>query len=279
MFDLNTELFALDQTTLDEYAYDAPRDLTGYKRTGLLKTDDGKFDHMHLYSISQDDMLGNRPARTNAPPIENKRLQVQAFIRHASSALGLVLTALDDQLGLQRGTLGALSPLDQESETSVRLLYSPPQSAPMYDRISLGGHTDIGTLTLLFHVIGGLQILPAGQENTMENWKYVRPEPGCALVNLGDTLVEWTGELLRSSLHRVITAPGDQALIPRQSIAYLVRPSRQASMRRIRGGKIPRLAEGAEEETRPVDEWAAWRSRQIMLGTLKPQTRGGGKAM
>lgn len=57
-------------------------------------------------------------------------------------------------------------------------------------------------------------------------------------------------------------------------MAYLVRPAKSASMRRIRGGKIPAVAEG-EEETRPVDEWAAWRSKQIMLGLLKPQTRGG----
>lgn len=30
MFDLTTELFSLDQASLDRYAYDAPRDLTGY---------------------------------------------------------------------------------------------------------------------------------------------------------------------------------------------------------------------------------------------------------
>ncbi|RAH80124.1 oxidoreductase [Aspergillus japonicus CBS 114.51] len=279
MFDLDAELFALDQATLDQYAYDAPRDLTGYKRIGALKTDDGKVDHMHLYSISQDDILGNRPARVNAPPIEEKRAEIQTFIREASAALGVILATLDHELGLAPGTLEKLSPLNQESETSVRLLCSPPQpTTPTEDtakKITLGGHTDIGTLTLLFHVVGGLQILPAGQDNIYENWRCVRPVPGCALVNLGDTLVEWTGELLRSSLHRVVAAPGEQAGVTRQSVAYLVRPAKQASMRRLQGGKIPRLVEGEAEETRPVNEWAAWRSQQIMLGTLKPQTRGG----
>lgn len=76
MFDLNTELFSLDQSTLDQYAYNAPKDLTGYKRMGALRTDDGKLDHMHLYSINQDDILGNRPPRTNAPPIEIGRAHV-----------------------------------------------------------------------------------------------------------------------------------------------------------------------------------------------------------
>ncbi|PWY65550.1 oxidoreductase [Aspergillus eucalypticola CBS 122712] len=277
MFDLDIELFSLDQTTLDQYAYNAPKDLTGYKRMGALKTDDGKLDHMHLYNINQDDILGNRPPRTNAPPIEAQRPQIQNFIRHASSALDVILKTLDDHLGLERGTLSKLSPLDQESETSVRLLCSPPHASgeANRDRISLGGHTDIGTTTLLFHIIGGLQILPAGLENKMENWRFVRPVPGCALVNIGDALVEWTGQLLRSSLHRVLAAPGEQAFVPRRSVAYLVRPAKSASMRRIRGGKIPVLTEGEEEETRSVDEWAAWRSKQVMLGLLKPQTRGG----
>ncbi|KAI3003278.1 hypothetical protein CBS147346_5418 [Aspergillus niger] len=277
MFDLDTELFSLDQSTLDQYAYNAPKDLTGYKRMGALKTDDGKLDHMHLYSINQDDILGKRPPRTNAPPIEAHRPQIQAFIRHASSALDVILTTLDKQLGLERDTLSKLGPLDHESETSVRLLCGPPHTSgdAERDRISLGGHTDIGTLTLLFHVIGGLQILPAGLENNMENWRFVQPLPGCALVNIGDTLVEWTGQLLRSSLHRVLAAPGEQAFVPRRSVAYLVRPAKSASMRRIRGGKIPAVAEGEVEETRSVDEWAAWRSKQIMLGLLKPQTRGG----
>ncbi|KAB8263416.1 hypothetical protein BDV32DRAFT_146741 [Aspergillus pseudonomiae] len=66
--------------TLDRYACDAPRDLTGYKSMGRLETDDGKTDHMHLYSINQDSIPGNYPPRTNAGPIEPKRSQLQAFI-------------------------------------------------------------------------------------------------------------------------------------------------------------------------------------------------------
>lgn len=242
---------------------------------GKLKTDDGKMDCMELYSINQDDILGNCPSRENVQPIEAKRDKVRKFIRHADAALGDVLSCLDRQLGLEPGTIGALSPLHEKSETSVRLLFTHPQSTPQYDRITLGGHTDIGTMTLLFNVAGGLQILPAASDNVMANWRYVKPEPGCALVNVGDTFVEWTGGLLRSSLHRVMTAPGEQALVPRQSVAYLVRPRRTASMRRLKGGVIPALAEGEEDETRLVDDWASWRVKQIMLGKLKPQTKGG----
>ncbi|KAJ5631796.1 oxidoreductase 2OG-Fe(II) oxygenase family [Penicillium longicatenatum] len=275
MFDLTNETYNLDQSVLDSYAYKPPHDLTGYKRKGQLKTDDGKMDCMELYSINQDDMLGNKSARNNVDTIEAKRAEVRQFIECSHSIIDVIFSHLDQQLGLEPGTLSELSPLNEISETSVRLLRSQSQSNPQHDSITLGGHTDIGTITLLFNVVGGLQILPADRENKLENWLYVKPEPGNVLVNIGDTLVEWTGGLLRSSLHRVITAPGEQALETRQSVAYLVRPRNNASMQRLKSGVIPVVEQSEEEETRSVVEWASWRAKQVMLGQLKPQTRGG----
>ena len=231
---------------------------------------------MEMYTVGQDDMLGNCPPCANPEPIESRRKDFQEFFHHAHAVIKVIVSHLDKQLDLAPGTLAALSPLDKQSDTSLRLLLSHPQEVVENHRITLGGHTDIGTITLLFHVAGGLQILPTGSENANSNWRYIRPECGCALINLGDTIVEWTGGVLRSSLHRVVTGPGEQAHVARQSLAYLVRPEHNSSMRRLKGGKIiPPLAEGEEEETRSVSDWAAWRTKQIINGQLKPQTRGG----
>ncbi|PYH99981.1 oxidoreductase [Aspergillus ellipticus CBS 707.79] len=290
MIDLTTTTMGLDRQILDKYAYNPPRDLMGYKHSGKLRTDDGKLDCMEMYNLGQDDIIGNSDPRQNPDPIEARRSDCQAFFEHAHAAITVICTHLDQQLGLPPSTLARLSPLDQPSETSLRLLTSWPQEETITadgsdkkdndsaQRITLGGHTDIGTLTLLFHIMGGLQILPADKANVPENWQYIRPEPGCALVNVGDTLVEWTGGILRSSLHRVVTAPGDQARVARRSIAYLIRPLRTATMHRLRGSTvIPPPGEGDEEDTRSVSDWAAWRARQIMKGELKPQTTGGRK--
>ena len=231
---------------------------------------------MEMYNISQDDMLGNGPPRQNPEPIETNRQECQEFFKYAHTAVCMVLLQLDKQLGLASGTLTELISPRKLSDTSARLLLSSPQSTSEGGRITLGGHTDIGVITLLFNVAGGLQILPADSENINTNWRYVRPEPGCAVINLGDTLVEWTGGVLRSSLHRVVTAPGEQAGVTRQSVAYLIRPDHDRSMRRLNGSNvIPPLADGEEDETRSVDDWAAWRARQVMNGELKAQTRGG----
>lgn len=114
-------------------------------------------------------------------------------------------------------------------------------------------------MTMVFNVVGGLQILPAGTENVEANWRYVCPEPGCAIVNLGDVLVQWSGGILRSNLHRVATPPGEQAGCTRYSLAYFMRPSNDVSMRRLEsGGVIPQPAEGEENEDMSLEEWG-WR--------------------
>jgi isopenicillin N synthase-like dioxygenase len=225
-----------------------------------------------MYTIGQDDIVGNTAPRQNPAPIEAQRASCRRFFVNAHKAISTVLLRLDDHLGLQNGTLANLCSIDKQSDTSLRLLHTNPQVSTADEiPITLGGHTDIGTVTLLFHVVGGLQILPAGGDD----WQYVQPQPDCALINIGDTLVEWSGGILRSCLHRVVRAPGEQAKVLRQSLAYLVRAERNATMRRIRSSVIPIVKDGEDEDVRSVTDWATERSIQIIKGTLTPQTHGG----
>ena len=62
----------------------------------------------------------------------------------------------------------------------------PPQPSEKEAQTStLLGHTDNGSVTVLFNVVGGLQVLDREGE-----WRYVRPEAGHAIVNLGDSVVQ-----------------------------------------------------------------------------------------
>ncbi|PQE21058.1 2OG-Fe(II) oxygenase family protein [Rutstroemia sp. NJR-2017a WRK4] len=274
MFDISVDIFNLGPEALMDYKLNMPKDLNGYKPAGVLKTDDGKMDAMELYTLSRDEVLGDDSTRRDPEEFKSHREECKQFFLRAHEVLSQLMLHLDKHLGLEPGTLSSLSPLDKPSATSLRLLMARPQ--PVDDKIiSLGGHTDIGTIAMLFHVVGGFQVLPAGAENINANWKYVRTVPGCALINIGDSLVEWTGDLLRSNLHRVVTPPGKQANCVRRSLAYLIRPDHNGSMRRLKSSVIPPVPEGTEEETRSVDEWAAWRAQEIIEGKVKPQTRGG----
>lgn len=94
-------------------------------------------------------------------------------------------------------------------------------------------------------------------------------------MNLGDTLVEWTGGVLRSGLHRVVAPPGEQQWVVRYSLAYQVKAEDGATMRRLNARRIPELGEGEKNNDMKVNEWAAERVAQIFKGELRPETRGG----
>ena len=162
---------------------------------------------------------------------------MKSFNLHSHEVAALTLSHLDKQLGLHEGALASLHPTSKLSRSTVRLIHNPPQ--PIEDRkISLFGHTDNGSVTVLFNTIGGLQILPPGLEDVEHNWRWVRPEPECAIVNLGDALVQWSGGILHSNMHRVVSAPGQQAQSERYSFAYVLKPDNQALMRRLTGSGV-----------------------------------------
>ncbi|KAL8723832.1 MAG: hypothetical protein Q9181_007156, partial [Wetmoreana brouardii] len=134
---------------------------------------------------------------------------------------------------------------------------------------------------MFFNIVGGLQILPPDVSDPPadSDWRYVRPVPDCALINLGDAMVQWSGGVVRSNMHRVATAPGEQMGVERFSVAYLVRPALETSMRRLKGGNvIPSGADGEEEDICAKD-WKQMRAAQIINGQNKPKSLGGRRRM
>lgn len=88
------------------------------------------------------------------------------------------------------------------------------------DNVWVKGHTDFGSLTLLFRQpVAALQVrTPDGQ------WKYVKPHPESITVNIADVLQFLTNGFLKSSIHRVVAPPPDQAEVDRHGVLYFVRP-------------------------------------------------------
>lgn len=198
-------------------------------------------------------------------------------MKKAHEVASLVCAHLDTQLRLPEGTLASLQPQTRTSGTSLRMLRYLPQ--PEQDRqTSLLGHTDIGSLTILFNVIGGLQLLSPGADPKDNNsWVYAQPQPGCAIVNLGDAMVEWTAGILRSNMHRVTFAPGKQSKKTRYSLAYLIRPFGEAPMSRLAGGEslIPPIEEGEEDNKMNASEWESHKAVAIRAGKDNARSRGG----
>jgi isopenicillin N synthase-like dioxygenase len=252
-----------------------------FKPIGNIKIEDGRPDRVQFYNIGQDDMTGTSKPLSNPPCIEARRPDIKAYMEQAHSIISLICSHLDKQLHLSPGTLISMQPRNRPSGTSLRMLKYPPQ--PEGDqRTSLLGHTDIGTLTILFNITGGLQLLSPGADPKDESsWMYIQPAPGCAIVNLGDAMVEWSAGILRSNMHRVTFAPGEQGKVDRYSLAYLVRAVGDASMKRLSGdgSLIPGLSEGEEENEMNAKQWEVAKGVAIMSGRDNARSRGGREIM
>lgn len=100
----------------------------------------------------------------NPKPIEGHQVEALRFVCQAHKILLDVFSQLDKHLALAPGTLAALCPLDKSSATALRLLLTRPATNPDTEnthRIAFAGHTDVGLITMLFNIVGGLQVLSA----------------------------------------------------------------------------------------------------------------------
>lgn len=226
-----------------------------YKPIGGTKIEDGRPDRCEIYSLPMDDLLALVPPNSNPPAFEKSRPLLNSCAKHMHSVASTILTHLSTHLALPPQTLSTMHALTKRSPSNLRLLHMPPQQASTA-QTSLMGHTDNGSVTVLFNIVGGLQVL-----DDTESWCYVRPEPGYAIINLGDSIVQLTGDVLRSNMHRVIPAPGAQSECPRFSVAYAMKPPYECRMERLKSEGIPCGEE--EEVVGTYEEFHAKKSKGI----------------
>jgi isopenicillin N synthase-like dioxygenase len=151
------------------------------------------------------------------------------------------------------------------------------------ENIWVKGHTDFGSLTLLFR-----QPVSALQVRTPEgDWKWVKPYPGSITVNLADSLEFLTNGFLKSSIHRVVAPPPDQADVDRLGVLYFVRPEDSLELRPVVSGVLERLGYNQSTNGAAVGitagEWVKARvakgvSKDKPTNDTKEQTIIGGKS-
>jgi len=188
-----------------------------------------------------------------------------------------ILSVLGARLGLPAGALAEHHRLERESGDHVRLTRGPPRRSADLPEIQTPGHTDFGTVTILFNWLGGLQVWsdpsrgetgftnvidPAGHGGPAEWLWVVPPPPGRAIVNLGDAAVKLTGGVFCSGRHRVVPAPGEQGANPRYSIVYFVRPNDDTVLKTLKASGIPDGGDG-EGDAITAKEWIIQQSAAL----------------
>ncbi|KAK0259744.1 hypothetical protein LTR02_002605 [Friedmanniomyces endolithicus] len=278
--DLQARFFKMPNHEKEEYAREKVDPFFGY-RHGDLGTchDDGTPKRNESYNMRKDDFEGNCEALPHPSLIKKHWALLQSYVRHCRAVIDLMLTHLEVHLELPIGTLANLHRIKERSGDHVRFNQRAIQPYSDGDA-KQGEHTDFGTLTILFNWLGGLQI----RRPDTEDWVYVKPVPGHAIINLGDSLVKFTAGILRSNVHRVVVPPAPQDTITRNSLVYFSRPEDTVVLRRLRGGLIDKQprAETVEPEM-TSQEWILRRSVGDLKGVythsggleLRPQMAAG----
>ena len=192
-------------------------------------------------------------ARTPPPAlIESNKPEISRFARHihhniAHKLLALIALALE----LPEDSFISSHRYDVRSDCHLRYMkYHACDAAP--GDVWMEEHTDVGSLTLLFRQpVAALQVrMPYdGDGDGGGKWKWVRPRDGSITVNVGDTLQFLTNGFLRSSIHRVVAPPLDQAGVDRLGVLYFVRPEDDLVLKPVESPVLERLGYKPEEST------------------------------
>lgn len=239
------------------------------KPLGLTKTETNKADRFEAFNLGTDGLIDNNNLQPLPPVLSSQLPLLKSFFSHGQAIVSVVATILATQLGLPADTFTSMMQPTKRSGTLIRFLKSHASLSEEDIRTSMVGHTDYGSITLLANVIGGLQILTGTDPYDRDAWSWVKPKPGCLIVNMGDAMVQWTGGLLRSNMHRVSYAPGSQRLVDRYSVALLMRPERDAAMKRLVG-------EGGDDG--PDSDLTAWEWEMKKATAIKNENFGREKA-
>ncbi|KAK4047456.1 hypothetical protein OIV83_005368 [Microbotryomycetes sp. JL201] len=278
MFDIGQDTFSSPVEELLPYEMGSEGRTAGYKKSGGTNVDaKGNLDTVEFMNVAKDDALAFPVIRQRSYPsvIEEHMSTIREFISASDAVLKTIMAALEPFVGLAPGTLAKYHENGEPnlSGSEARLIYKPPSGVPGspiegigedgQPAAAIGSHTDFGSLSMLHsRGTGGLQVLPPGSRH----WQYIKPIVDLAICNVGDTLSVYTGGIMRSNIHRVVSPPGDQADYARWSLVYFLRPSFDKSLCPLRtlseeiaeaAAKSPTLS--PMDETQTAGEWFARR--------------------
>lgn len=265
LFELPTEEKLKYRADLENGGYN------GYKPLGLREVRPGVKDNTEIYNIPKFIPAFERPH----PEIINAhREEIENFARHISDdvvrkllVLFAIILELPEDFFLEKHRY------DEKSDCHLRYMkyhHRTPQQNQALENIWVKGHTDFGSLTLLFRQpVAALQVrTPEGQ------WKHVKPYPGSITVNLADSLEFLTNGFLKSSIHRVVAPPPDQADIDRLGVLYFVRPEDKVELRPIQSAVLEKLGYTKSKDESAVGITAGeWVKARVKNGVSKGKVR------
>ena len=271
-FAIGKEFFQLPTEEKLKYRADLENGgYNGYKPMGLREIRPGINDNTEIYNIPKfiPELERRHPEIINA-----YREDIERFARHISdNVAGKLLVLLAIVLELPEDFFLEKHRYNERSDCHLRYMkyhHRTSEQNAALENVWVKGHTDFGSLTLLFRQpVAALQVrTPEGQ------WKHVKRYPGSITVNLADSLEFLSNGFLKSSIHRVVAPPPDQADIDRLGVLYFVRPEDDVKLTPIKSAVLEKLGYTKTSDESVVGITAGeWVKARVKKGVAKGQVR------
>ncbi|KAH6656994.1 2OG-Fe(II) oxygenase superfamily protein [Truncatella angustata] len=271
-FAIGKEVFQLSPEEKLKYRADLENGgYNGYKPLGLREVRPGVNDNTEIYNIPK---FIPELERTHPSVINENRAEIEQFARHIHDhVVGKLLVLFALILELPEDYFLQHHRYSKKSDCHLRYMKyhrRTQEQNKILENVWVKGHTDFGSLTLLFR-----QPVAALQVRTPEGtWKWVKPYPGSITVNIADSLEFLTNGFLKSSIHRVVAPPPDQANVDRLGVLYFVRPEDTLELRPVQSTVLERLGYDKSTDGAAVGITAGeWVKARVAKGVAKEKPR------
>jgi len=246
-FALGKAFFELPLEEKEKYLADLEHGgYNGYKPKGLYSVKDEIKDNIEIYNIPK---FTEKYHRDQPQLIKEHIKEIEQFSKHVKfNIVDRLLVLIAIVLELPEDYFTQRHRYDEPADDHLRYMKYHARTREENEKLGqlwIRGHTDFGSLTLLFRQpVAALQV-----QNGNGDWKWVKAQPGTITVNVADALQYLTGGYLKSSIHRVRAPPADQASLDRLGLLYFVRPEDNLPLIPVKSEKLKRLGIEIREET------------------------------
>jgi len=279
----NDRIFDVADVPFSSVSEDEKKDYTvDFETTGIYKGYKGRQrwhikagvrDQIDQYNVTRDVPQDQHPeaVRPLLPEIEDFYQFCHYRVLHP------LLRLLALGLELPEETLVNMHDFATNNPSAVRFMKYYPRSEDeeqKTDQIWLKGHTDTGSLTILWsQSIAALQILsPDGK------WRWVRHIENGLVINAGDAMEFLSGGLYKATIHRVTQPPVDQQGHARVGVIYFAKPNDDVKLLPLADSPVlqkcgvERLCDDAIAPT--MEEWRKSRARAYGVTKLEMKENG-----
>jgi isopenicillin N synthase-like dioxygenase len=195
----------------------------GWEYKNQVRPSTGTADQKESYQITLPKMEGLWPSQQQLPDFKAQLLQME----HQAWQLGMaILSCFAEKLGKPSDFFtDAHDRASGEYQSTLRLLHYLPLDKNYLPQPGIwraGAHSDFDCLTMVFQRTGqdGLQVCPGKDARHKQSWTEVPAYNDVITCNIGDMLMRWSDDKLKSTLHRVMMPQHIGAHPARYSMAF-----------------------------------------------------------